>query len=207
MPSASAMCRVTERCGARLAAALLALASAAFGLQAQEPAAADDVDALRLTGPVTLTADRGEWIDGGEMRYEGNVALESDTLRLSGQSMTVLQGADGGFDAQILGAPARLDHRAREGAQGIAGQNVTAEAERIDYDTRSGVIRLQGTARLLRGSDEVAGERIDYVVGERRVRASGGEGGQVRIVIQPPARGDEAVPAPSPTPSAEAQAP
>ena len=188
------------------AAALLALA--ALAAHAQAPVPADDVEALRPTGPVTLTADRGEWIDGGEMRYEGNVALESDNLKLSGQSMTVTQHEDGAFDAQILGAPAHLDHRAREGAQGVAGQNVTAQGRRIDYDSRSGVIQLQGDARLLRGGDEVEGERIDYIVAERRVRASGGDGGQVRIVIQPPARdSDVTAPAatPVPTPAAQVQ--
>lgn len=200
MPYESVMSCATDRPRVSRIAALLMLA--AFATQAQQPTAVDDAQALRPSGPVTLTADRGEWIDGGEMRYEGNVALESDTLRLTGQSMTVMQHADGSFDARILGAPARLDHRAREGAQGVAGQNVTAEGERINYDSRTGVIQLQGQARLLRGGDEVEGERIDYVVAERRVRASGGSGGQVRIVIQPPARDDGAVtPSPSPAPA------
>jgi lipopolysaccharide export system protein LptA len=180
---------------------------AAADAVAQTPAPANDAEALRPTGPVTLTADRGEWIDGGEMRYEGNVALESEALKLSGDRMTVTQHPDGAFEAQILGAPAKLDHRAREGAQGIAGQNVTAEGQRIDYDSRSGVIQLQGQARLLRGSDEVEGERIDYIVAERRVRASGGDGGQVRIVIQPPARAEEPASTANPTPTPEAAAP
>ncbi|MES0875154.1 LptA/OstA family protein [Sinimarinibacterium thermocellulolyticum] len=197
------MCCATERLRRLGAAALLALATIGAHAQAPTPTPADDTRALRPTGPVTLTANRGEWTEGGEMRYEGNVALESDTLKLSGERMIVTQHADGSFVAQILGAPARLDHRAREGAQGIAGQSVTAEGERIDYDSRSGVVQLQGRARLLRGGDEVAGERIDYIIAERRVRASGGRG-QVRIVIQPPARGETATPSPTPTPEAPA---
>lgn len=199
------MCSATDYLGMRGMVALLALA--ACSAYAQNPAHSSDADALRPTGPVTLTADRGEWIDGGEMRYEGNVALESDTLKLSGRSMIVTQQADGAFNARIDGTPARLDHRAREGAQGIAGQDVTAEGQRIDYSSRDGVIQLQGKARLLRGSDEVEGDRIDYIVAERRVRASGGNGGQVRIVIQPPARdGATATPPPGATPAPNAEA-
>jgi lipopolysaccharide export system protein LptA len=158
-----------------------------------------DADALRPTGPVTLTADRGEWVESGEMIYEGNVTLQSDTLKLAGARMTVTQLADGQFLAQILGNPARLDHAGRAGASGIAAQSVSAEAERIDYDSRRGVIQLNTKARLLRGTDEVTGEQIDYIVAERRVRASGGSGGQVRIVIQPPAPAAT----PGPTPAAE----
>ncbi len=164
-------------------------------------------ESLRPTGPVTLTADRGEWVESGEMRYDGNVALQSGTLKLAGARMTVTQLPDGQFQALIVGSPARLDHAGRDGANGVAAQSVSAEAERIDYDSRSGVIQLNSKARLLRGGDEVTGEQIDYIVAQRRVRASGGSGGQVRIVIQPPsssatpAPAPETVPAPMPAPS------
>jgi lipopolysaccharide export system protein LptA len=66
------------------------------------------------------------------------------------------------------------------------------------------VIQLTTEARLLRGGDEVTGEQIDYVVAERRVRASGGSSGQVRIVIQPPA---SATPEPTPPATPAEQAP
>lgn len=180
---------------ARLVGAALALLAASAGAQSSS------ADTLRPTGPVTLTADRGEWVESGEMLYEGNVTLQSDSLKLAGTRMTVVQLADGQFQAQILGSPARLDHAGRAGASGIAAQSVSAEAERIDYDSRRGVIQLQTRARLLRGGDEVTGERIDYVVTERRVRASGGSGGQVRIVIQPPPNGSGATAVPTPAPA------
>ena len=193
------MWRITETMRRHIAAVL---GGALIGALASTVSAqSGDADALRPTGPVTLTADRGEWVESGEMLYEGNVTLQSDTLKLAGARMTVIQLADGQFQAQILGRPARLDHAGRAGASGIAAQSVSAEAERIDYDSRRGVIQLSNKARLLRGGDEVTGEQIDYVVAERRVRASGGSGGQVRIVIQPPA---SATPAstPEPTPAA-----
>jgi lipopolysaccharide export system protein LptA len=179
--------------------ACTALAMLAWAAAAQSP----DADALRPTGPVTLTADRGEWVESGEMIYEGNVTLQSDTLKLAGARMTVTQLADGQFQAQILGSPARLDHAGRAGASGIAAQHVSAEGERIDYDSRRGVIQLNTRARLQRGGDEVTGEKIDYIVAERRVRASGGSSGQVRIVIQPPAPAATPLPTPAAAPHAE----
>lgn len=157
-----------------------------LSLHAQDSSSRAQLEALRPTGPVTLTADSAEWIQGGEMRYRGNVSLQSDTLQLRGDSMTVSQSADGQFQAQVLGAPARLDHAGSAAAEGLAAQAVSADAGRIDYDSRQGVVRLSQNAHLLRGGDEVTGEQIEYIVAERRIKAAGGQGGQVRIVIQPP---------------------
>lgn len=159
-----------------------------------------ELEALRPSGPVTLTADRAEWVQGGEMQYFGNVSMQSDTLQLRGEHMTVTQIADGQFVARMDGAPARLDHSGTPGSEGVTAQPVSAEATRMDYDSRAGVVQLSGGAKLKRGNDEVAGDRIDYLVAERRIRAAGGASGQVRIVIQPPARPD-ASPSPSPAPA------
>lgn len=177
------------------------LATLAVLLVAAHAAAQDDLQGFRPTGPVTLTADRAEWVQGGEMQYFGHVSMQSDTLQLRGDHMTVRQHDNGQFDAQMDGAPAQLDHAGRPGTRGAASQPVTAQAARIDYDSRSGVVTLSGNARLLRGSDEVTGEQIDYIVAERRIRAAGGEGGQVRIVIQPPSPGASPQPSPGPSPS------
>lgn len=181
---------------AELRIAVLGLALLAGLAQAQDK---QDAELLRPTGPVTLTADRAEWVQGGAMEYEGNVTLQSGTLTLRGSRMTVSQSADGEFDAQITGAPARLKHLgAADAPKSAAAQPVDAEARRMDYSSREGIIRLRDGARLLRSGDEVAGELIEYVVAERRIKAAGGQNGQVRIVIQPPQK-NGARPTPAPT--------
>lgn len=187
-----------RRCVTSAAVVLAALVAAPALLAQSGGDAKQALDSLRPTGPVTLTADRAEWVQGGEMQYFGNVSLQSDTLQLRGEHMTVVQLADGQFQARMDGTPARLDHSGTPGAEGLAAQPVSAEAARMDYDSRAGVVQLSGGAKLKRGSDEVNGDRIDYAVTERRIRAAGGETGQVRIVIQPPARFD-ATPSPAPT--------
>jgi lipopolysaccharide export system protein LptA len=163
----------------------VALAASAGGVRAQSNA---ELDALRPTGPVTLTADRAEWVQGGTAQYTGHVSLSSDNLQLRGNEMTVTQGSGNNFEALITGSPAKLDHRGVAGAEGLTAQPVSAQARQIDYDSRTGVVRLTGAAELLRGSDQITGEQIDYIVAQRRIRASGGDTGQVRIVIQPPQR-------------------
>lgn len=190
--------RAKHRCIALLGAGLIAAAPMMALAQDAKPDAKPNgaTASLRPTGPVTVTADRGEWVDGGPMRYSGHVALRSDTLSLDGDTLELRQLGDGRFEARIHGAPARLDHAGVPDTRGASAVPVKAEAKQLFYDSRSGIVELTGSANLLRGSDEVHGESIRYDVGARRVQAEGGSGGQVRIVIQPPSQNDDKKPSP-----------
>jgi len=171
----------------RLLYSLLLISSSALG---QVGAAADP---LRPSGPVTVTADHAEWQDGGIMRYSGNVLLLSDSLQLAGDALELRQSADGQYEARIDGKPARLNHAASTGKDGKPLPPVSAEAAMLAYDSKSGVVDILGGARMTRGGDEITGDEIRYNARERRIQAAGGAGGQVKIVIQPPASaGDKA---------------
>lgn len=145
------------------------------------------VDALRPTGPVTVTADRAEFQQGGKMLYSGNVVLSSDTLKLSGNEVELTQLADGQYTARILGELAKLDHAATTDNHGKPFPAVTAQAQTITYDSHSGLVNVAGKARMTRGTDEINGDAIRYNVIERRIEAAGG----VRIVLQPPPAKDK----------------
>lgn len=140
------------------------------------------LDTLRPTGPVTVTADRAEFQQGGKMLYSGNVLLSSDTLKLSGKEVELTQLANGQYTANILGELAKLDHAATTDSNGKPFPAVTAQARTITYDSRTGVVNVSGNARMTRGTDEINGDAIRYNVIERRIEAAGG----VRIVLQPP---------------------
>lgn len=160
----------------RAASLLLALfASVLFAAQ----------DPLKPSGPVTVTADRAEWKDGSAMLYSGNVSLSSDTLKLGGDRMELTQHPDGTYDARITGSPAKLEHAAST-VNGKPAPPVSAAASVLVYTSKTGVVDLQGEARMTRGSDEINGANIQYNAAERRIQASGSAGGQVKIVIQPP---------------------
>lgn len=167
----------------RLLAFLAALIAANPALAAEQSAK----DPLRPTGPVTITADRAEWQDGGVMLYTGHVLLESDTLKLAGSRLELRQAEDGQYEARITGEPAQLTHPASVDQNSQPLPPVTAEARQLSYDSRSSIVHVSGGARMARGGDEITGEDIRYNVSERRIQAEGGRGGQVRIVIQPPA--------------------
>ncbi|HVT37069.1 MAG TPA: lipopolysaccharide transport periplasmic protein LptA [Nevskiaceae bacterium] len=154
-------------------------------------AAADDktqraVDALRPTGPVTVTADHAQFEQGGAMLYVGHVQLVSDTLTLSGDKLELHQFPGNQFEAQITGAPAHLQHAGETNDKGETLPPITAQASTLHYDTRNGTVDINGQALMTRGKDEISGDNMHYNVPARRIEASGGNNGQVRMVLQPP---------------------
>ena len=144
----------------------------------------------RPSGPITITAKTGEW-EEGVMVYSGDVRLSSKTLELRGARLELRQpgGSKAPYVITLTGEPATLSH-AGETPQ---DQAVTAQGAKIIYGSSTQDVELNGSAKLTRGKDEINGDSVRYNVRERRVRASGGEGGQVRIVIELP---DETPPSP-----------
>ena len=137
----------------------------------------------RISGPVTITAKTGEWQDG-VMIYTGDVVMISKTLELRGARMEFRQagGKKAPFEITLTGSPATMKHL------GATAQDppVNGRGNRLVYRSASQTIELTGVARLERGKDELEGEQVRYDVAARRVQASGGDKGQVRIVIDVP---------------------
>ncbi len=59
------------------------------------------------------------------------------------------------------------------------------------------MLDLLTDAYVMRGTDEITGDTIKYDVRERRIQASGGDGGQVKIIIQPASTDTAPAPAPA----------
>lgn len=174
------MSRAVKTFAALLLAAALAPALAAPAKKASS------TDALRPTGPVTITADRAEWSKAGVMIYTGNVSLSSDKLQMSGERLELTQFPNSQYTSKITGSPAHLEHAGEPNEKGEPTPTITADASTLLYDSRTSVVDVIGNAKMTRGKDEVTGSNIRYNVAERRIQATGGDGGQVKIVIQPP---------------------
>jgi len=165
----------------------LLLAAALMPAQAAAPAKkTSSTDALRPTGLVTITADRAEWSKVGVMIYTGNVSLTSDKLKMTGERLELTQFPNSQYTAKITGSLAHLEHAGEPNEKGEPTPTVTADASTLIYDSRTSVVDVIDNAKMTRGKDEVTGSNIKYNVAERRIQASGGDGGQVKIVIQPP---------------------
>lgn len=149
----------------------------------------------RPSGPVTITADEVDWQDNQQMEYRGNVALESEGFRLSGERLRLERRAAGIY-VELDGNPARMEQDALRD-QGP----VSAQAQQLVYDASTQWIDLTEEAQLVRGRDRVEGRSIRYNVDERRVQARReGDDRQVRIIIDNDSlpTADEADEAPAP---------
>jgi lipopolysaccharide export system protein LptA len=166
----------------KASAALLALAASTLAAQAPpdaEPAPRSEVALPR--GPIKITAERAELERRETALYRGNVKLVSEDLVMTGDRLELRQPVKGQFEARLTGTPARLTHTGESETP-----PVSASAETLRYDTQSGIVDLSGAAALERGGDAVSGHSIRYYVADRRISATGVDGGQVQIVIQPP---------------------
>lgn len=137
---------------------------------------------FRPNGPITITADHAELIEGDSAVYTGNVKVDSDTLKMDGDRLELKQAKDGQYTAKITGNPAHLAHA----GVGPDDPPVTAHAQTINYNSKTETVELSGKAQLTRGGNIVDGEDISYNLAKRQVQAGGGTGGQVKMVIQPP---------------------
>lgn len=172
-----------------LALALIGAAPMLAAQPAGKAAAVDRDDLVKLpkpadlkpSGPVTLTSDKAELVQGNSAVYTGNVVLSSDTLKLEGDRVELKQYPGGQYEAKITGGPAKMNHV----GNGPDNPPVSARAKTLNYDSRNGVLDLISDAFVMRGNDEITGDTIKYDVNERRIKASGGSGGQVKIILQP----------------------
>jgi lipopolysaccharide export system protein LptA len=143
-------------------------------------------DKLRPKGPVTVTADRAEFDKAGVMIYNGNVLLVADNLQLKGDRLELRQFPGDQYEAKLKGSLAHMEQSGDVDEKGQPLPPMLADGQDMLYDTRTGLLDIIGQAKAVRGKNEVNGNTIRYNVNERRVQANGGQGGQVKIIIQSP---------------------
>lgn len=182
----------------RLATSLLLLCLPLAGAWAATPEPPKAPKVTRPSGPITITAKSGEWQDG-MMIYTGDVAMNSKTLELRGARLELRQpgGSKAPYEIILTGEPATMKHL----PETPRDQPVQAQAAKITYLSSSQDVELAGKAQLARGKDEINGDKVRYNVPARRVQATGGDAGQVRIVIDVPEEGapaTETLPVPAP---------
>ena len=200
-PVAAASASSTESAGGASSTAPSGSASSGDAFKARLPAL-PAATALRPKGPVEITADRTEAMEGTTAIYSGHVNLVSDTLRLDGDRLELKQHADRAFEAKVTGAPAHMSHA----GTGPDNPPMSARAKTLNYDSQSGIVDLVGDAFVDRNGDTTSADTIRYNLADRSLQASGGKQ-QVHIVIQPPPSASSTPPPASATPGGSAAAP
>lgn len=125
-------------------------------------------------GQTTGTLD-----DSTPMVLSGGVTIDQGTLHVQA-AKAVLDTAGGEVSSAVLtGEPAQLEQELDDGTP------ITAVADRIDYNMRTGVVVLTGDVFIQQPRNSLRGERVVYNMRTGQL-TSGGEGaGRVRMRILP----------------------
>lgn len=146
------------------------------------------------TRPLNFAADTAR-VDEHQQRniLSGNVEITKGTMSLRAERVEVRQGKDGSQNASASGGVGGLSYF-RQKRDGV-DEYIEGEAERIDYDSATEVVRFSGraTMRRLRGAsvaDEVFGQSITYNSTADAYQVSGGPAsaaasGRVRGTLAP----------------------
>ena len=181
---------------------LFALIGLVSGLVTLSAARAEKADSAK---PTVIEADQGSADDLRQSRtLTGNVVLVRGTLVMKAGRAQVTEDPQGYQFVTFWAAPGALAtfRQKRDGGD----LWVEGEAERIEYDNKSEVVKLFSRARLKRlegsaPSDEVEGAFISYdsrkeffAVENSSSGQSKPGGGRVKMVIQPAGKGSAPAP-------------
>lgn len=115
---------------------------------------------------------------GGVVFRQGGATLRADTLVIQTRNRSDVESI------VAKGAPARFEQQSPQ-----AGKEAAGEALRIEYVAPKSLVILDGQARFRQGENQFSGNRIEYEVEAKVVRAgksvSPNGDGRVNIVIQP----------------------
>jgi len=147
--------------------------------------------------PTNIEADQMAYDDVKQINtFTGNVVLTRGTLTMKGQKLTVTQSPEG-YQFATLIAPAGGAATFRQKRDGEGNQWIEGQADRIEYDGKTEIVKLFSKAKMRRlegnkPTDEVEGEFISYdsraeffSVNNTATGQSKSGSGRIKAVIQP----------------------
>ena len=172
----------------------LALALTAVAVTIAPPVQAEKADRFK---PLNVEADLPGKIDllNQYVVFNGNVVVTKGTMTIRANRIEVRESPDGYHTAVAYGSPSH--HATFRQKRDAPDEYIAGDAERLEYDGKSDVIRFVNNAsvRRLRGgetTDEISGNLVTYDSGTEVFNVAGGApatasnpGGRVRAVLTP----------------------
>jgi lipopolysaccharide export system protein LptA len=149
-------------------------------------------------GQLSIEADEatanGTNIEDSQWNFHGNVHIVLPNGHLESNSATVAFKDSQITSAHIVGAPATFETRRTQPEQIVQGKSGT-----IDYEIKTGTVKLSDQASITDGQNQITGQTLVYDIARQRVIASSGESDQgVSITINPRKPNDTAKPSSTP---------
>lgn len=136
--------------------------------------------------PIRLLADKATYSEStGVTSYSGNVTITQGTLKMSADNLTVnLTPSRDIASAVATGRPATIQQIVTQ-EKGLA----KGQANRIDYNVKTGIVTLTGNAKLTQNGGSFSGNVIRYSLKVGDVEATAGTTGgvsqRVELVFPP----------------------
>lgn len=134
--------------------------------------------------PVRIEADHAELNRNRNTSiYTGSVKVDQGRLHLTGNRLVVTrdQGAGSNFTGVMTGNPAHLVQQPTQ-----SGQAATyAHAQQIQYDSKTQVLHLKGSAYVRQGGNTLSGESVTYNTRARQIEANRSDKQRVHITLYP----------------------
>jgi len=182
---------VPTHCSRRRRAAVTAVVAALAAVPASH---AEKADRFK---PLNVEADLPGKIDllHQFVVFNGNVVVTKGTMTIRADRIEVRELPDGYHTAVAFGSPGK--HATFRQKRDVPDEYIAGDAERLEYDGKSDVIRFVNNAsvRRLRGgetADEVSGNLVTYDSTTEVFSVSGGAtptatnpGGRIRVTLMP----------------------
>ncbi len=148
-------------------------------LQTLIPFSAYAID-IDQSQPIEIESDSAMIDDSeGISTYRGNVIIRQGSTKLTADNITVF--AQNRSVTQIVanGTPATFKQQDVGTDQSTSGQ-----AEQITYKAEEAILLFSGEAKLAQATNSFSGDRIEYDIMRKAIRAKGDEGSGTRVKIQ-----------------------
>lgn len=132
--------------------------------------------------PIRLLADKATYSEKtGVTSYSGNVTITQGSLKMAADNLTVNLSKSRAIDSAVAtGKPATIQQIVTK-EKGLA----KGQANRIDYDVKTGIVTLTGNARLTQNGGSFSGNVIRYSLKAGDVEATAGGNQRVELIFPP----------------------
>ena len=143
-------------------------------------------------GNISIESDEGRATNGTEdsreLKFSGNVVIVVNNGRIECDNANLQFAGSTLSSAVVTGSPATYELKR------AAADDVTyAEAGRLRYDVRAGVIEFSEEASITESGNQISSNYLLYNINERRIKAdsTGSDDDRVRITYTPATEEDE----------------
>jgi len=131
--------------------------------------------------PIYIDADHVEMDESkGVSTYTGNVVVVQGSMQINSDKLVIYTEKRKPTRYVANGKPARYKQQPKPNEGDVVGTS-----SEMEYTASDKKLYLRGNAHVTRQGDVFQGDKLTYDTAKDLVSGSGGDGGRIRMIIQP----------------------